>query len=153
MDGEDQPAASQMSETCPGRGNTSGVMGSPMGHCYPKEEYANMIASTNHLEILCFVRGPPLACLPKPTKSCSDFLYEAECSMYTFRGLTGQSRDSWLIVGGGEHGKRYDLGSERSGEHLRYITQPWFQDDIGVVRPELQAMLCCRKGPAGLLLT
>ncbi len=24
----------------------------PMGHCNPKEEYANVIASTNHLEIL-----------------------------------------------------------------------------------------------------
>ncbi len=97
----------------------------PMGHCNPKEEYANVIASTNHLEILCFVTGPPLARLPKPTKSCSDFLYEAECSMYTFRALMGESsqvtfiyivlltiqivtkhctiskcRDSWLPVGG-----------------------------------------------------
>ncbi len=36
-------------------------------------------------------------------------------------------------------GKCYDLGSERSGEHLRYITKPWFQDDLGVVRPEFQA--------------
>ncbi len=26
------------------------------------------LASTNHLEILCFVTGPPLAWLPKPTK-------------------------------------------------------------------------------------
>ncbi len=40
---------------------------------------------------------------------------------------------------GGKRGKRYDLGSERSGEHLRYITHPWFQDDPGVVRPEFQA--------------
>ncbi len=38
-----------------------------------------------------------------------------------------------------EHGKHYNLGSERSGEHLRYITQPLFQDDLGVVRPEFQA--------------
>ncbi len=72
----------------------------PMGHCNPKEVYANVIASTNHLEILCFVTGPPLARLPKPTKSCSDFLYEAERSMYTLRALTGQSRDSWLPVRG-----------------------------------------------------
>ncbi len=43
----------------------------PMGHSNPKEEYANVIAFTNHLEILCFVTGPPLARLPKPTKSCS----------------------------------------------------------------------------------
>ncbi len=40
---------------------------------------------------------------------------------------------------GGKRGKRYDLGSEQSWEHLRYITQPWFQDDLGVVRPEFQA--------------
>ncbi len=72
----------------------------PMGHRDPTEEYANVIASTNHLEMLCFVTGPPLARLPKPTKSCSDFLYEAECSMYTFKALTGQSRDSWLSAGG-----------------------------------------------------
>ncbi len=71
-----------------------------MGHCNPEEEYANVIASTNHLEIICFVTGLPLARLPKPTKSCSDFLYEAEHPMYILRALTGQSRDSWLPVGG-----------------------------------------------------
>ncbi len=71
MDGEDQPAASQMSE-----------MDTPldhvqeeamplvewvltlMGHCTPKEEYAKVIASTNHPKIICFVTGPPLARLP-----------------------------------------------------------------------------------------
>ncbi len=40
---------------------------------------------------------------------------------------------------GGKHGKRYDQGSERSGEHLRYITQPWFQDDLEFVMSEFQA--------------
>ncbi len=34
--------------------------------------------------------------------------------------------------------KRYDLGSERSGEYRRYISKPRFQDDLGVVRPEFQ---------------
>ncbi len=53
----------------------------PMGHCKPKEAYARVIAYTNHLEILCFVTGRPLAWLPKLTKSCSDFLYGAERSM------------------------------------------------------------------------
>ncbi len=53
----------------------------PMGHREPMEEYANVIASTNHLEILCFVTRPPSARLPMPTKSCSDFLYEAERSI------------------------------------------------------------------------
>ncbi len=59
-----------------------------MGHCNPEEEYTTVIASTNHLEILCFVTGPPLVRLPKPTKSFSDFLYEAERSMYTLRALS-----------------------------------------------------------------
>ncbi len=85
----------------------------PMGHCKPKEEYTRVIASTYHLEIIlviastyhleiiCFVTGLPLVRLPKPTKSCSDFLYEAERSMYTLRALTGQNRDnSWLPVEG-----------------------------------------------------
>ncbi len=30
--------------------------------------------------------------------------------------------------------KRYNLGSEQGGEHLRYITQPWFQDDLSSSR-------------------
>ncbi len=73
---------------------------SPMGLCNPKEEYPNVIASTNHQEMICFITGPPLAQLPKSTKNCSDFLYKAERSMYTFRGPNGQSRDYWLPVGG-----------------------------------------------------
>ncbi len=105
MDGEDQPAASQMSEMDTPLAQEEAMplvewALTPMGHCNPEEEYAKEMASTNHLEILFFVTGPPLAWLPKPTKSCSDFLYEAECSMHTFRALTGQSRDSWLPVGG-----------------------------------------------------
>ncbi len=61
-----------------------------------------LIASTNNLEIPGFIIGPPLAQLPKPKKSCSDFLYEAERSMYTLKAQTGQSRDSsWLPVEGG----------------------------------------------------
>ncbi len=34
-------------------------------------------------QCLCFVTGPPLARLPKPTKSSSEFLYKAERSMCT----------------------------------------------------------------------
>ncbi len=92
MDGEAKLAASQISEidTPLDHAQKEAIplvkwALSPMGHCNPKEEYARVIASTNHLEIPCFVTGPPLAQLPKPTKSCSDFLYEAECSMYTLR--------------------------------------------------------------------
>ncbi len=107
-----------------------------------------VIASTNHLEMICFVTGPPLAWLPKPTKSCSDFLYEAERSMNILRALMGQSRYPWLPVGGGgKRGKRHNLGSERRGEHLRYITQPCFPDDLGVVGPEFQANRVDGKGP------
>ncbi len=42
--------------------------------------------------------------------------------------------------------KRHDLGSEWSGEYLRYITQPWFQDNLGVFRPEFQASRVDGKG-------
>ncbi len=146
MDGEDQPATSQISEMdTPLDHAQEEAMPlvewalTPMGHCKPKEEYATVIASTNHLEILCFVTGRPLARLPKLTKSCSDLLY-VELSMYTLRA------NSLVIRRGGKRGKRYDLGSERSGEHLRYITQPWFQDDLGVVRPVFQASRVNRKG-------
>ncbi len=116
-----------------------------MGHCNPEEEYANVIESTVHLEIICFVTGPPLARLPKPTKSCFDFMYEAECSMYTLRALTGQSRTPGCPLGA-IRGKRYNLGSERGGELLRYIIQPWFQDDLGVAGPEFQASRVNGKG-------
>ncbi len=107
MDAKDPPATSQMSEMdTPQDHAQEEAMPlvewalTPMGHCNPEEKYANVIASINHLEILCFVTGPPLARLPMSTKSCSEFLYEAECSMYTLRALTGQSRDSWLPIGG-----------------------------------------------------
>ncbi len=53
MDGEDQPAASQMSEMeTPVDHAHEEEMSlvewalTPMGHCNPKEEYANVIAST-----------------------------------------------------------------------------------------------------------
>ncbi len=42
--------------------------------------------------------------------------------------------------------KRYNLGSKQSGEHFRNITQPWFQDDLGVVGPEIQASRVDREG-------
>ncbi len=45
-----------------------------------------------------------------------------------------------------KRGKRYNLGSERGGEHLRYTTQPWFQDDLGVVGQEFQANRIDGKG-------
>ncbi len=75
MDGEDQPVTSQMSETDTPLDHAheeemplvEWVL-IPMGHCNPKEEYAKVISSTNHLEILCFVTGPPLTQLPKPTR-------------------------------------------------------------------------------------
>ncbi len=64
MDGEAQPAASHISE-----------MDTQLDHAQeeamplvewaltpteqPKEEYARLIASTNHLKCPCFVTGPP----------------------------------------------------------------------------------------------
>ncbi len=63
-----------------------------------------------------------------------------------FQGPDGAEQGFLAARRGEKHGKRYNLGSERSGEHLRYITQPWFQDDLGVVRPEFQASRVGGKG-------
>ncbi len=56
MDCEDQPAASQMSEMDTSLDHAQEEVMTlvdwaltPMGHCNPKEEYANVIASINHL--------------------------------------------------------------------------------------------------------
>ncbi len=87
----------------------------PMGHCNPKKEYDNVIASTNHLEILCFVTKPPLARLPKPTKSVLTFCTRQLAQWI----LSGPWRGRAGILGcpsGGKVRKHYDLGSERSGE-------------------------------------
>ncbi len=87
MDGEAQPAATQISvmDTPLDHAHDEAMplvewARSPMGHCRPKEEYASVTASTIHLESLCFVTGCPLARLPKLTKSCSVRLKEAERS-------------------------------------------------------------------------
>ncbi len=69
-----------------------------MVHYDPKEEYANVIASTNHLEILCFVAGQPLAWLPKPTKSCSDYLYEGEQLNVYFQGPDGAEQGFLICI-------------------------------------------------------
>ncbi len=82
VDGENQPAASQISEmdTLLNHAQDKAMpvvewVLTPIGHCKLKEEYARVIASTNHLEIPCFAMGPPLARLPKLTNSCSDLLF------------------------------------------------------------------------------
>ncbi len=128
MDGKDQPAVSQMSEMdTPLNHAQEEAMPlvewalTPIGHCNPEEEYANVIASTYHLEILCFVTGPPLAWLPKPTKSCSDFLYEDRMLNVYSQGPYGADQGQLAARRGEKCGKHYDLGSEWSGEHLRYI--------------------------------
>ncbi len=60
MDGEDQPAASQISEmdTPLDHAQEEAIplmewALTPKVHCKPKEEYARVILSTNHLEIPC----------------------------------------------------------------------------------------------------
>ncbi len=37
----------------------------PMGHSWPKEEYASLIALIIHMDSLCFVTGDPLGAAPK----------------------------------------------------------------------------------------
>ncbi len=53
----------------------------PIGHCWPKEEYTSVIASIKHLDSLCFVTRDPLVWPPKHTKSFSDCLKGAERSI------------------------------------------------------------------------
>ncbi len=50
----------------------------PMGHCWPKEEYAIVVC---HLDSLCFVNGDPLVRPPKDTKSFSNYLKGADRSI------------------------------------------------------------------------
>ncbi len=115
-----------------------------MEYCSPKEEYAKVIASTNHLEILCFVAGPPLVWLPKPTKKLFWLSVWGRTLNVYFQGPDGAEQGFLAARRGGKHGMRYDLGSERSWEHLRYKIQPWFQ--VQVFRPEFQASKVDGKG-------
>ncbi len=62
------------------------------------------------------------------------------------QGPDGAEQGLLAACRGGKHGEHYDLGSERSGDHLRYITQPWFQDEIRVVGPVFQANRVDGKG-------
>ncbi len=88
MDGEDQPAAAHMSamDTRLDHAQDEAMplvewALTPMGHGWPKEEYASLIAPIIHLDSLCFVTGDPLVRPPKHNKSCSDCLKGAERSI------------------------------------------------------------------------
>ncbi len=88
MDSEAQPAAAHISaiDTLLDHAQDEAMplvewAFTPMGHCWPKEYYASVVASIIHLDNLCFVTGEPLVRLPKCTKSCSDCLKGAECSI------------------------------------------------------------------------
>ncbi len=59
---------------------------------------------------------------------------EPESLLLKQKGLWLARRDIQVV----KCRKRYDLGSEQSGDHLRYITQPWFREDLRVVRPKFQ---------------
>ncbi len=67
MDGEYQPATSHISvmDTPLDHAQDEAMplvewALTPMGYCWPKEEYASIIVSIIHLDILCFVTGDPL---------------------------------------------------------------------------------------------
>ncbi len=118
-----------------------------MGHCKPKEEYARVIASTNHLEILMLCNRATFSrVIEADTKLFWFPVWGRTLNVYP-QGPDGAEQAQFLAIRRrGKHGKRYDLGSERSGAHLRYITQPWFQDDLGVIRPEFQVSRVDREG-------
>ncbi len=86
MNGEGQPAAAHISAMdTPLHHAPNDAMPlvewalAPMGHCWPKEEYASIIASIIHLDSLFFVTGNPLVWPPKHTKSSSDCLQISIC--------------------------------------------------------------------------
>ncbi len=72
----------------------------PLGHCKPKEEYANVIASTNHLEILCFVTGPPLVRLQKATKAVLAFFTRQNAKSKLSRPWRGRAGTPGCPSGG-----------------------------------------------------
>ncbi len=88
MDGEAQPAAAHIAAMDTPLDNAQDEAMplvewalTPMGHCWPKEEYASVIASIIHLDSLCFVNGDPLVWPPKHIKSCSNCLKGVERSI------------------------------------------------------------------------
>ncbi len=90
---------------CPRRGQVSSGMDSH-SHRALKTGRSRLARSTNHREILCFVTGDPLVWPPKHTKSCSDCMKGAECSMQIFSALTEQSVfNSWSSSEGGSAGR------------------------------------------------
>ncbi len=144
MDGENQPATAHISvmDTLLDHAQDEEMplvewALTPMGHCWPKEQYASIIVSIIHLDILCFVTGDPLLWLPKHTKSCSDCLNGAKHSIYILNALSGQSR--WSCLRRRKCQESYHLRSEQSREHFGYVAMSWFQDDLRIVRPEFEA--------------
>ncbi len=88
MDGEDQPTTTHISAMDTPLDHTQDEAMplvewalTLMGHCWPKEEYANVIESIIHLDSLCFVTGGPLVWPPKHTESCSGCIKGAERSL------------------------------------------------------------------------
>ncbi len=113
----------------------------PIGHYWPKEEYASIIVSIIHLDSLCF--GDPLVRPPKYTKSCSNCLKGVGNAQYKFStpwqsrvdstpGLVFQKKKCW---------ESYHQRSEQNWEHFGYVAIPWFQDDLRIIRPKFEAII------------
>ncbi len=66
----------------------------PMGHCKPKEEYARVIASTNHLEILRLRNRATFSTVTEADKKLFWFPVWGKTLNVYLRALTGQSRDN-----------------------------------------------------------
>ncbi len=114
MDGEAQSATSQISKMdTPLDHAQEGAMPlvewalTPMRDCNPKEEYARVIASTNQLEIPCFVT------VTEADKKLFWFgVWSRTLNVYP-QVPDGAEQGQFLTTRrGGERGKRYDLGFE-----------------------------------------
>ena len=64
----------------------------PRGHGRSLDAYAAAMASTIHLDRVCFEAANPLVRPPNETKSCSDRLIGAVRVMYDLRALTRHRR-------------------------------------------------------------
>ncbi len=64
----------------------------PKGHGRSFDAYAAAMASTIHLDSVCFEAASPLVRPPNETKSCSARLNGAVRVMYNLRALTGHRR-------------------------------------------------------------
>ncbi len=98
-------ATSQMSEMDTSLDHAQEEAMPPMGHCNPEEEYAIVIASTNHLEILCFVTGPLFSAVTEAYKKLFWISVRGRTLNVCFQGPDGAEQGLLAACRGEKRGK------------------------------------------------